>query len=69
MQDKWQLFQKFLITQNAEISVPDFLINSAIVVVLSLILQWTYFKCGKSLSNRIISSIEIFLFFALSFTR
>ncbi|MCK5839973.1 MAG: DUF4956 domain-containing protein [Bacteroidales bacterium] len=52
MQDKWQLFQKFLITQNAEISVPDFLINSAIVVVLSLILQWTYFKCGKSLSNR-----------------
>ena len=52
MQDKWQLFQKFLITQNAEISVPDFLINSLIVVVLSLILQWTYFKCGKSISNR-----------------
>ncbi|MCK4677858.1 MAG: DUF4956 domain-containing protein, partial [Bacteroidales bacterium] len=52
MQDKWQLFQKFLITQNAEISVPDFLINSVIVVVLSLILQWTYFKCGKSISNR-----------------
>ena len=52
MQDKWQLFQKFLITQNAEISVTDFLINSVIVVVLSLILQWTYFKCGKSISNR-----------------
>ena len=52
MQDKWQLFQKFLITQSSEISVTDFLINSAIIVVLMLILRWTYLKCGKSLSNR-----------------
>jgi uncharacterized membrane protein YhiD involved in acid resistance len=52
MQDKWQLFQKFLITQTSEISVTDFLINSAIIVVLMLILRWTYLKCGKSISNR-----------------
>lgn len=46
------MFQKFLITQTSEISVTDFLINSAIIVVLMLILRWTYLKCGKSISNR-----------------
>ena len=52
MQDKWGLFQKFLISENANISVPDFLINAGILVVLGLLLELTYRTCGRSLSNR-----------------
>lgn len=52
MEDKWNLFQKFLITENANISVNDFLLNSVVVIVLALILAFTYRKCGNSLSNR-----------------
>jgi hypothetical protein len=52
MEDKWNLFQKFLITENANISVSDFLMNSVVVIVLALILAYTYRKCGNSLSNR-----------------
>ncbi|MBN2236623.1 MAG: DUF4956 domain-containing protein [Bacteroidales bacterium] len=52
MEDKWNLFQKFLITENANISIYDFLINSAVVVVLSILLDFTYRKCGTSLSNK-----------------
>ncbi len=50
--DKWGQFQKFLITESSNISVPDFLINTAILVVLGLLLELTYRKCGRSLSNR-----------------
>lgn len=52
MNTKWELFQKFLITENAQISVTDFIINSVIIVILSFLLEKTYTKCAKSLSNR-----------------
>lgn len=52
MQDKWALFQKFLITQNVEISISDLLISSLIIIALSLLLEFTYIKCAKSISNR-----------------
>ncbi len=52
MNDKWNLFQKFLITENANISINDFLLNSLVVVILSILLALTYRKCGQSLSNR-----------------
>lgn len=50
--DKWGQFQKFLITENSNISVTDFLINTAILIVLGVLLELTYRKCGRSLSNR-----------------
>jgi uncharacterized membrane protein YhiD involved in acid resistance len=50
--DKWGMFQKFLIAENANISVTDFLINALILVILGFVLELTYRKCGKSLSNR-----------------
>lgn len=50
--DKWSLFQRFLITENAQISVWDFVINSVIVLILSLILEFTYSRCAKTLSGR-----------------
>ena len=52
MNDKWDLFQKFLITENADINITELLVNSLIVVILSFILQWTYTKCARSLSNK-----------------
>jgi len=52
MQSKWALFQKFLITQNVQISVTDFIINSVIILILAFLLEKTYAKCAKSLSNR-----------------
>lgn len=59
--DKWNLFQRFLITENAQISVVDFLINSAIIFVLCLILEFTYSKCAKSLSGRKAFAANFFL--------
>jgi len=50
--NKWELFQKFLITQEEQIQLPDFLINAVIVLVLTWLLELTYRKCGRSLSNR-----------------
>jgi chromate transport protein ChrA len=52
MNNKWELFQKFLITQEEQIQVVDFIINSVIVFVLAWLLELTYRKCGRSLSNR-----------------
>lgn len=52
MENKWDLFQKFLITEEVQISVEDFLLSTVILIVLSLILEYTYMKCAKSLSNR-----------------
>ncbi|MCH2215912.1 MAG: DUF4956 domain-containing protein [Flavobacteriales bacterium] len=52
MEDKWNLFQKFLIVENENISIEDFLINAVLIVLLSGILGWTYQKVAKSLSNK-----------------
>ena len=52
MNDKWGLFQKFLITQEQQISLEDFLINSVVILVLAIILEFTYIKCAKTISNR-----------------
>ena len=52
MDNRWNLFQKFLITQEQQISVTDFLINSVVVIVLSILLEITYIKCARTISNR-----------------
>ncbi len=52
MNDKWGLFQKFLVTQEQQISLEDFLINSVVIFVLAIILEFTYIKCAKTISNR-----------------
>lgn len=59
--DKWNLFQRFLITESAQISIRDFLINAAIILVLSLILEFTYSRCAKSLSGRKAFAANFFL--------
>ncbi|SHF73705.1 protein of unknown function [Mariniphaga anaerophila] len=59
--DKWNLFQRFLITENAQISIWEFLINAVIILVLSFILEWTYRKCAKSLSGRRAFAANFFL--------
>lgn len=52
MEDKWGLFQKFLITENLDVSINDFLINSLVVIILAFLLELTYAHCARSLSNR-----------------
>ena len=52
MNDKWSLFQKFLVTQNQNISITDFLINSIVIIILSVLLEITYVKCARTISNR-----------------
>jgi hypothetical protein len=52
MDTKWNLFQKFLITEEVQVSIEDFLLSTVILVILSLILEFTYMKCAKSISNR-----------------
>ncbi len=52
MDNRWNLFQKFLITQEQQISVTDFLINSVVIIVLAIILEYTYIKCARTISNR-----------------
>ena len=52
MNDKWNLFQKFLITQEQQISINDFILNALVIVVLSIILEFTYIKCARTISNR-----------------
>jgi len=59
------LFQKFMITESAQISLNDFLINSLLIVVLSIILEYTYSKCANSLSNR---KMFAYNFLMISFT-
>ena len=59
--NKWDLFQRFLITENAQISIRDFLINAAIVLVLTIILEFTYSRCAKSLSGRKVFAANFFL--------
>lgn len=52
MNDKWSLFQKFLITQEQQISLTDFLINSGVIIVLAVILEFTYIRAARTISNR-----------------
>jgi hypothetical protein len=52
MDNRWNLFQKFLITQEQQISITDFLLNSVVIIVLALILEFTYIKCARTISNR-----------------
>ena len=52
MNDKWSLFQKFLITQEQQISLTDFLINSVVIIVLAVILEFTYIRAARTISNR-----------------
>ncbi len=59
--DKWNLFQRYLITENAQISILDFIINALIILVLSLTLEFTYSRCAKSLSNRKAFGANFFL--------
>jgi len=59
--DKWNLFQRYLITESAQISLLDFTINALIILVLSLILEYTYSRCAKSLSNRKAFGANFFL--------
>ncbi len=59
--DKWSLFQRFLVTESSQINVRDFIINALIVLILSLILEFTYARCAKSLSGRKIFASNFFL--------
>jgi hypothetical protein len=52
MDNRWNLFQKFLITQEQVISVNEFLINAVVVIVLSALLELTYIRCARTISNR-----------------
>ena len=52
MNDRWGLFQKFLITQEQQVSLTDFLINSLVIITLALILEYTYIKAARTISNR-----------------
>ncbi|NOR86930.1 MAG: DUF4956 domain-containing protein [Bacteroidales bacterium] len=52
MENKWNLFEKFLITENVNLSVNDFLLNSLVIIVMTWLLSLTYRKVGRSLSNR-----------------
>lgn len=52
MNDKWGLFQKFLITQEQQVSLTDFLINSLVIIILAIILEFTYIRAARTVSNR-----------------
>lgn len=59
--DKWNLFQRFLITENSQISILEFLINALLILLLSFVLEFTYRKCAKSLSGRRAFATNFFL--------
>ncbi len=50
--NKYDLFEKFNITDAAQINTIEFVINAAIIILLAFILDITYRKCAKSLSNK-----------------
>lgn len=52
MDSKWSLFQKFLITEEVQVSIEDFIFGAGILIILSILLEFTYMKCAKSISNR-----------------
>lgn len=59
--DKWSLFQRFLITESSQINVWDFVINAVIAFILSILLEYTYARCAKSLSGRKVFAANFFL--------
>ncbi len=59
--DKWNLFQRFLITESSQINVWDFMANAVIVLILTTILELTYARCAKSLSGRKVFAANFFL--------
>jgi len=65
VENKWNLFEKFLITENSNLSITDFLINSVSLIILCWLLGFTYQKVARSLSNRKDFSANFML---LSFT-
>jgi len=52
MKDSWAVFQKYLVIDNAAIDINEFILNVVLVVILTFILQHTYIRCAKSLSNK-----------------
>ena len=52
MENKWNLFEKFLITENQTLSIEDFATNSVLIIILCWILGLTYQKVARSLSNK-----------------
>jgi len=52
MNDRWGLFQKFLITQEQQVSLTDFLFNSGVIIILAIILEFTYIRAARTISNR-----------------
>lgn len=52
MNDRWGLFQKFLITQEQQVSLNDFLINAVVIIILAVILEFTYIHAARTISNR-----------------
>lgn len=52
MNDRWGLFQKFLITQEQQVSLTDFLVNSLVIIVLAIVLEYTYIRAAHTISNR-----------------
>ncbi|MFT4662174.1 MAG: putative membrane protein YhiD involved in acid resistance [Patiriisocius sp.] len=52
MRDSWSLFKNYLSSQDAPIDIQEFAVNALLVLVLSFVLQFTYIRCGKSLSNK-----------------
>ncbi|NOY94821.1 MAG: DUF4956 domain-containing protein [Chlorobi bacterium] len=59
--DKWNLFQRFLISENAQISIWDFVVNALVILILSAILEFTYARCATSLSGRKAFAANFFL--------
>ncbi|MBC8321059.1 MAG: DUF4956 domain-containing protein [Bacteroidetes bacterium] len=52
MDDRWGLFQKFLITQEQHVSLTDFFFNSLVIIVLTILLEYTYIFAARTISNR-----------------
>lgn len=52
MNDRWGLFQKFLITQEQQISLTDFVFNAGVIIILAIILEFTYIYAARTISNR-----------------
>ncbi len=49
---KFQTFEKFLASQNIQVSIFGFLLNIAISILFAYLLSKVYIKYGRSLSNR-----------------
>jgi uncharacterized membrane protein YhiD involved in acid resistance len=59
--DNLDFLKNLNISENFNIPVMDFIINALIILVLSLVLERTYQKCAKSISNRKIFSTNFML--------